>query len=101
MLITDDRNFSAAQLIITRASPNEDAYSQPVSSTPFKQECVGSPTEIRCSTTGETLLAGVEYRRTADETPGCFGEMAAYRYTYVRGCNKQVPRYLRINFYEC
>lgn len=101
VIITDDKNFSAAQLIITRANPNEDSYDQPVSSTSFKHECVGSRTEIRCSKTGKTILAGVIYRRTADETPGCFGEMAAYRYTCVQGCSKHVPRYLRINFYEC
>ena len=79
-----------------------DVGGYPIESKPvsFESECKSTRTEIVCRSGGRTPLAGATYRLTADGTPTCPGD-ADYRFTCVKGCKLGVPRYLRIDVYEC
>jgi len=98
----DDATFSEARIEIRKPSSEaSDSYDKIVLSVPFRDICVATDNEIRCSPEGKTILAGVVYRLTMDGSPRCFGATSEPRYTCIKGCRKELPRYLWIDPYEC
>ncbi len=107
IVITNDYpNDPKTQLLVYELVEEPDhlheQYSKQIASLPFASQCVAinTHTEIVCRSKGSTILAGVTYRVTRDETPLCPGNVKEYRYTCKRGCKSDVPVYLKINSYE-
>jgi len=100
--INDDSWFNEDTVLEIYESngPNDYTYSKLRVSVKFLQECRETPSELICRRGGKTILAGVTYRKTLDETPHCPFTEADYRYTCAEGCTKHVPRYLAIYMYE-
>lgn len=68
----------------------------------FESECaIGKDEELTCHAGGKTILSGATFRVTNDGMPSCAGDSYSPRYTCVKGCNEDVPKYLRIAPYEC
>ena len=87
-----------ADEFITVSNIDPEVPSAPMVS--FSSQCVATARKIQCRRGGVTPLAGATYKVTNDGSPVC-GGLWEPRFTCVRGCTRDTPRYLQINPYEC
>jgi len=102
VVIAQDCAFES-RIETTEIDPQTHEYSIPKPGALFKDECqFGAEEEtFSCRSGGKTVLSGSVYKLTDDASPSCKGDMFGHRYTCVKGCTKDVPRYLDIAPYEC
>ncbi len=70
----------------------------------FETECAftgSKPRKMVCHKNGKTILAGATFKLTYDDQPMCPDEKFGHRYTCIKGCTEQVPKYLSVSPYEC
>ena len=80
---------------------NDFSYSEKVLSIQFLKECSVKSNKLQCKKNGITPLAGATYQITNDGSPYCPGAASEARFTCIAGCKASVPKYLKINPYEC
>jgi len=99
---SDDLTDPSAMLSVSEIVPDEISpqYGKQIVSVPFLSECSVKNDKIICRRNGKTVMAGATYRQTLDATPQCPGHAAEYRYTCVKGCTVNTPKYLATNGYE-
>lgn len=93
--------FKESRITVERINSEGSGYSEGIENVPFSTQCYSTKSTIICHMNSKTPLSGATYRLTLDATPVCPGSKVEYRYTCVKGCKKDTPRYLKIQPYEC
>ena len=100
-MFDDPRSDSTNVFIRISKLDEDDNYTKQIKSVSFHNECSVKSNKLLCKKNGTTPLAGATYQITKDGSPSCPSEASEERYTCIRGCKASVPRYLKINRYEC
>jgi hypothetical protein len=92
-----------SEIVVSKLDKKNDDYTIPYQSAFLDTECSFAYEEKKmiCRRSGKTILSGTQFNLTYDDVPNCPGESASLRYTCIKGCSKQVPKYLSVAGYEC
>lgn len=95
-------DYNEEMIQVFEIDPDSGASGDKKISQPFAKECrfANKRNTLTCRANGKTILAGTEYKRTFDVNPIC-GEAQGSRLTCIKGCKKDVPKYLNESPYEC
>lgn len=101
IISADDYPYQNATITVREIDVEGREYAKEVSAVSFSSQCHAAKRSIVCRSGGTTPLAGTTYRVTTDDSPSCPGTSVGDRYTCVKGCTKDSPRFLTIHPYEC